>query len=168
MKFTLKSFLLLSTFALLTQCGIYSFTGGDTGNAKTIQVDFFNNNAQFVEPSLGQKFTLALQDFFISQTNLDLVRDNGDLQFQGEVTRYTIIPVTATANQRTAQNRLTIEFNVRYINQLDETKNFEQKFSHFFDYDANVSLLGSDLDNAFEEIFERVIQNIFNSSVGGW
>ncbi len=26
-------------------CGVYSFTGGNVGDAKTIRVDFFKNNA---------------------------------------------------------------------------------------------------------------------------
>lgn len=162
-----KLIIFTSLFTLIS-CGIYSFTGGDTGNAKTIQVDFFNNNADLVEPSLSQSFTLALQDFFITQTNLDLIKSNGDLQFEGEITRYTITPITATADQTAAQNRLTLQVNVRFYNRTDEKKNFEKKFSHFYDYDANTILQGSSLDTAFEEIFERITQNIFNASVANW
>ncbi|MEN8766002.1 MAG: LptE family protein [Wenyingzhuangia sp.] len=162
-----KLIIFTSLFTLIS-CGIYSFTGGDTGNAKTIQVDFFNNNADLVEPSLSQSFTLALQDFFITQTNLDLIKSNGDLQFEGEITRYTITPMTATADQTAAQNRLTLQVNVRFYNRTDEKKNFEKKFSHFYDYDANTILQGSSLDTAFEEIFERITQNIFNASVANW
>ncbi|MGY5355115.1 LptE family protein [Wenyingzhuangia sp. IMCC45467] len=160
--------LIISAFCSIVSCGIYSFTGGDVGNAKTIQVDFFNNNANLVEPSLSQAFTLALQDFFITQTNLDLVKSSGDLQFEGEITRYSITPMTATADQTAAQNRLTVEVNVRFYNRTDEKKNFEKRFSHFYDYDANAILQGASLETAYEEIFERITQNIFNASVANW
>lgn len=168
-----KKFFFNSIFAILSivfiGCKIsYSFTGGDVGDAKTIQVNFFNNNAQLVEPTLSQEFTINLQDFFLSQTNLNLVKTGGDLQFEGEITRYTITPMTATAQQTAAQNRLTVEINVRYYNRADETKNFEQKFSHFYDYPASDILQDTELEAAYEEIFERINQNIFNASVGGW
>lgn len=161
---------IVSILALTTviSCGIYSFTGGDTGDAKTIQIDYFNNNADLIEPSLSQEFTINLQDFFITQTNLSLVKNSADLQFEGEITRYTITPMSATAQQTAAQNRLTIEFNVRYYNRTDETKNFEQRFSHFKDYPAEEILQGAALETAYEEIFERINQNIFNASVGNW
>ncbi|MGY6649635.1 LptE family protein [Wenyingzhuangia sp. IMCC45574] len=168
-----KNILFGSILAILSLIAIsckvsYSFTGGSVGDAKTIQIDFFNNNAQLVEPTLSQEFTINLQDFFLSQTNLDLVKTDGDLQFEGEITRYTITPMTATAQQTAAQNRLTIEINVRYYNKTDETKNFEQRFSHFYDYPADIILEGDKLEPAYEEIFERINQNIFNASVGGW
>lgn len=161
--------LLLSTLCLLLAgCGIYSFTGGDTGDAKTIQVDFFNNNAALIEPTLSQAFTLELQDFFLQQTNLNLTKSNGDLQFEGEITRYTIIPTNATANQTAAQNRLTVEINVRFFNNKEPKKNFEKRFSHFFDFDANDILQDALLEEAFEVIFERITQDIFNASVANW
>ena len=165
---TLSRLLVFVTLTTVISCGIYSFTGGDTGNAKTIQIDFFNNNASLVEPSLSQAFTIDLQDFFIRQTNLNLVKSGGDLQFEGEITRYTITPMTATANQTAAQNRLTVEINVRFYNRTDEKKNFEKKFSHFYDYPANDILQGATLDAAYEVIFQRITQNIFNASVANW
>ena len=168
LKKLLPKLTVFATLFTVISCGIYSFTGGDTGNAKTIQVDFFNNNANLVEPSLSQAFTLALQDFFITQTNLDLVKTGGDLQFEGEITRYSITPMTATADQTAAQNRLTLEVNVRFYNRTDEKKNFEKRFSHFYDYPANDILQGADLEAAYEEIFERITQNIFNASLANW
>jgi hypothetical protein len=152
----------------VVSCGIYSFTGGDTGKAKTIQVDYFPNNAPLIEPGLSQNFTQELQDLFLRQTNLSLVKANGDLIFEGEVTNYTVTPMTATANQTAAQSRLTLVINVRFYDKNDEEKNFEKKFSHFFDFDANAQLTGGLLESGLEEIFERITQDIFNASVANW
>ena len=153
---------------LFIACGAYSFTGGSTGDAKTLQVDFFPNQASLIEPSLSQKFTQDLQDLFTRQTNLTLVQSNGDLYFSGEITDYRVTPMSSTANQTAAQNRLTITVNVRYVNKTDEKKDFEKQFSFYSDFAASAQLSGSILDAALDEILERLTQDIFNSSVGEW
>jgi hypothetical protein len=151
----------------LQNCGVYSFGGVNVGEAKTIQISYFPNNASLIEPSLSQKFTLALQDKFLTQTNLTSTRSNADLTFEGEITQYRITPIAATADQRAAQSRLTISVKVRYYNKLKEDDNFEKSFSHFYDYSAS-SQLSSILDDAFEEIFERITQDILTESVAKW
>lgn len=164
----IKTYLLL-VFVTLTfvSCGIYSFTGAKI-DAKTIQIDYFPNNAILVEPTLSQKFTVALQDLFLQQSNLNLVKNEGELQFEGEITDYTILPTAATAEQTAALNRLTIKVKVRFYNNLNEDDNFEKTFSHFYDYGANEQLIGSTLEDALSEIFDRITQDIFNASVAKW
>ena len=168
----IKKIVCITLFTICTfffvRCGIYGFTGGDVGSAKTIQVDFFPNQAQLIEPALSQDFTIALQDLFTRQTNLTLVATNGDLVFSGEITSYRIAPMSATSQQTSAQNRLTITVNVRYINTTDEKKDFEQSFSFYSDYAATSQLSGSVLEAAFDEIIDRLTQDIFNASVGKW
>ncbi|RCT55458.1 LptE family protein [Winogradskyella sp. KYW1333] len=163
----LKLIIVLGLIISVTSCGIYSFTGADTGNAKTFQVNFFQNNAQLIEPGLDIDFTNALQDLVQNQTNLNLVTDNGDLIFEGEITEYRIAPMTATAQNTAAQNRLTMAVNVRYFNSLDEEKDFEQRFTFFFDYPAEVQL-SSVKSEAHEVLFERITQDIFNTSLANW
>ncbi|HHC78599.1 MAG TPA: hypothetical protein ENK46_01860 [Flavobacteriia bacterium] len=161
---------LLSVLSLLAtqSCGVYSFTGGSTGDAKTIQVDYFPNSAPLVEPVVSQKFTVALQDLFLRQTNLNQTSSGGDLHFEGEITDYKIIPISATAQQTAAQNRLSISVRVRFYNRLKEEDNFEKTFSFFSDFDANQQLTGTALEDALDEIFERITQDIFNASVAKW
>ena len=168
----MKKVLYLVFFSISTllfiACGAYSFTGGSTGDAKTLQVDFFPNQASLVEPTLSQRFTQDLQDLFTRQTNLEPSSNNGDLHFSGEITDYRITPMSSTANQTAAQNRLTITVNVRYVNKTDEKKDFEKQFSFYSDFDASAQLTGSVLEAALDEILERLTQDIFNSSVGEW
>ena len=57
---------------------------------------------------------------------------------------------------------------VRFYNRLKEEDNFEQTFSFYSDYDANLQLTGSVLEAAYSEIFERITQDIFNASVAKW
>ena len=169
MKKVLFAIIIVTTGMLIQACGIYSFTGTNIHpDVKTIQIDYFPNNAILVEPGLSQKFTNDFQDLFLRQTNLDLVNSGGDLLFEGEITGYKINPMTATAQQTAAQNRLTITINVRFYNSSVPEDDFEQTFSHYFDYDANVQLTGSALEDAFTEIIERITQDIFNASVAKW
>ena len=166
-KFIVSALLLISS-VLLIACGAYSFTGGSTGDAKTLQIDFFSNQAPLIEPTLSQRFTQDLQDLFTRQTNLTLIKSNGDLYFSGEITGYRVNPMSATAAQTAAQNRLTVTINVRFVNKLIEKDNFEKQFSFYSDFDANAQLTGGVLEAALDEIIERITQDIFNASVAKW
>jgi hypothetical protein len=168
MKKTLKIVAFIVTSLSIVACGAYSFTGGDVGDAKTIQIDFFPSQAQLIEPTLSQQFTEELRDLFTRQTNLVLNSNSGDLHFSGEITSYRIAPMSASSNQTSAQNRLTITVNVRYVNRLDEKKDFEKSFSFYSDYPATSQLSGAVQEAAFKEIIDRITQDIFNASVGKW
>ena len=155
-------------FLIMSACGAYSFTGATT-NADTLQVIFFRNQASLVEPTLSQRFTPELQDLFLRQTNLTLVNNpNADLRLEGEITGYRINPMSATAQQTAAQNRLTVAVNVRFYNNLDEKKDFEKSFSFYSDFSANEQLVGGVLESALDEILERILQDIFNAALGDW
>ena len=158
----------LSFSFLLNSCGIYNFTGAKPIDAKTFQVNYFQNNAPLVEPGIERTFTLELQDIIQSQTNLNLVSQGGELIYEGEIVDYRITPMTATADQRAAQNRLTITVMVRFTNRNKEDDNFEKRFSHFDDFDANQQLVGSQLNKSLDVIFERITQDIFNESLAKW
>lgn len=163
------SLIICSIFLLTLQgCGIYSFTGADTGAAKTFQVNFFQNTADIVEPGIDRTFTLELEDLIQNQTNLSLSNSGGDLIYEGEIVDYYIAPMSATAQNTAAQNRITITVNVRYYNTLDPEKDFEQRFSFYYDYPANSQLVGGTLATALEEIFSRITQDIFNASLTNW
>ena len=153
---------------LVNSCGVYNFTGAKPVDAKTFQVNYFQNNAPLVEPGIERTFTIELQEIIQNQTNLNLVSQGGELLYEGEIVDYRITPMTATADQRAAQNRLTISVNVRFSNRNKEDDNFEKRFSFFYDFDANQQLVGSQLSSALDVIFERITHDIFNESLAKW
>lgn len=164
----IKYILVLFVAISVNGCSVYNFTGTGKIDAKTFQVNYFQNNAELIEPGIERTFTLELQDIIQSQTNLNLTNSGGDLMYEGEITDYRITPMTATADQRAAQNRLTISINVRFTNKNKETDNFEKKFSFYFDYSGTDQLIGSKLTEALDAIFERITQDIFNESLAKW
>lgn len=153
---------------LVNSCGVYNFTGAKPVDAKTFQVNYFQNNAPLVEPGIERTFTIELQDIIQNQTNLNLVSQGGELLYEGEIVDYRITPMTATADQRAAQNRLTVTVMVRFSNRNKEDDNFEKRFSFFYDFDANQQLVGSQLTTALDVIFERITQDVFNESLAKW
>lgn len=161
----LISFVLLATFS---SCSVYNFTGTGKIDAKTFQVNFFQNNSDLIEPGIDRTFTLALQELIQNQTNLNLVKNGGDLTYEGEIVDYRISPMTATADQQASQNRLKIRINVRFTNKNKETDNFEKPFEFYYDYPATQQLSGATLNSALKDIFDRITQDIFNESLAKW
>ena len=156
------------TLFLLVSCNVkYNFTGTGKINAKTFQVNYFQNNAEIVEVGIERTFTQKLQNTIQNQTNLDLVSSGGDLLYEGEIVEYRITPMAANANQQSSQNRMTITINVRYSSKNSEDDNFEKRFSFFHDYDANL-LPSAVLNEALEIIYERITLDIFNESLAKW
>jgi len=150
-------------------CGFYSFTGASiASNVQTFQVNFFRNNAPIVEPGLDRDFTQTLQSIILNQTSLDLTNQNGDLVYEGEIVDYYIAPITATAQNTAAQNRLTISVNVRFYDTKNEGNDLEQRFSFYFDYPGQAQLTRSQRDAAVAIIFERITQDIFNATLAKW
>ncbi len=149
----------------------YDFRGINT-TAESFEVEFFKNyadqrNGSTIEPGIDREFTKTLQDLINNSTKLSLKSKNGDLLYQGEIVEYKVTPMTATANQLSAQNRLTMSVNVRFFNRKEQKGDFERRFSFFYDFDAATSLASVKVQ-AHEEIFERITQDIFNASLGNW
>ena len=165
----LKYSLMISAFAVVVGCGAYSFTGISlSSDTNTFQVNYFQNTAALIEPGIERDFTLALQDLILNQTNLDLVKSNGDIIYEGEIVEYRISPTTATSSNTAAQNRLTISVNLIFTNTNDEEADFEKRFTFFYDYAGSAQLVGSQKTTAVEEIFERITQDVINASLANW
>ena len=160
--------ILIGLTLTLNSCSVYNFTGTGKIDAETFQVNYFQNNAELVEPGIERTFTITLQEILQNQTSLNLTNQGGDLLYEGEIVEYRITPMTATSNQTAAQNRLTIAVNVRFSNKNKEEDNFEKRFSFYHDYDANEQMTGTRLTTALDEIFERITQDIFNESLAKW
>jgi hypothetical protein len=168
-----RSFLILLVigllFAPISSCRVkYSFTGASISpDVKTVSIDYFQSLANLAPPSLSSKFTEALKDRFMTQTSLNVVRENGDLQFSGQITGYSISPIAIQGNEVAAKNRLTISVRVKFENTKDKTFNFDKTFSQFDDYngDQNFSAVEASL---IETIIPKLLDEIFNNSVANW
>jgi len=121
--------ILFLALALPSCKGGYSFTGGNVGDAKTMQVDFFDNNAQIVNPEASQWVTEAIKDIFVQQTPLELVQGPADMYISGEINEYSLRPQAARGPSEVAQMLFTISVQVEFINELAPENNFNARFS---------------------------------------
>lgn len=169
MKKTAYIFLLFAATALLAACKVkYSLNGATIPiEAKTVSVAFFPNNTTLGSPSISQKFTEKLRDVVSTQTNLSLMKQNGDLQFEGSINDYNVAPVAIQSTDQAALNRLTISVLVKYSNKFDETKNFETTFTRFADYPAS-KVISSVEAELLTEINRQLTEDIFNKAFNNW
>jgi len=162
--------LLSIAFLLLQQaCTInYSLSGASIApEIETVSIQYFVNRAPLGLANLEQYFTDELIDKFKSQTNLTVVNDMGDLNFEGEITNYSTRPMAITGDETAAQNRLTITVHVKFTNEVQPEYNFDSDFSQYADYDSDRNL--SDIEQELvEEIVDKLIQDIFNKAVVNW
>lgn len=164
-----KVFALFGIIALFASgCGMYSFTGASIPvEAKTVSIQYFENRAELVEPTLSQTLTDALRDRFSSQTTLNLIERGGDLQLEGEITGYKTEPIAIQGDQTAALNRLTIKVQVKYVNLFDESKNFDTAFERYSDYSSTQDL-NTVQAGLIEVINEALVDDIFNKAVVNW
>ena len=109
--------------ALLSGCiffrGGYSLSGASIPEgAKTFSVAYFPNNAPMVSPSLSSTLVEALKDKFSRQTKLQLVEENGDFAFEGEIVGYTSTTASVSSDDYAILNRLTITVKVKFTNAI--------------------------------------------------
>ncbi|HCQ30488.1 MAG TPA: hypothetical protein DIU39_09390 [Flavobacteriales bacterium] len=169
MRFYTKISTLVLLMALAFSCKVsYKFNQASISpDTKTVSVDLFQNYASLAGPGLNQQFTEALKDVFLTQTNLTIVPQNGDIQFSGAITGYTIKPVAIQGNETAALNRLTITVNVKYVNTKNEKENFETSFSRFADYDSNLNFSEVE-EQVTKEVIDQLTQDIFNKAFSNW
>jgi len=163
------SFLPAMLFILiLSGCkGGFSFTGGNVGEAKTLNVDFFENTAAIVNPEMSQIFTESLKDIFVQQTSLRLVEGPADMEFSGVIVDYSLRPQAARGPSEVAQMRFTISVKVSFENRLAEENSFEQRFSRSRDYDADLNF--SDIETELAaEIMRELTEDILNRAIANW
>lgn len=153
----------------LTGCKVtYSLSGASIpANAKTVSIPYFPNNATLVSPTLSSTLTDELQTRFTNQTKLELVPENGDLAFEGEITSYTVQPVAVTSNDMAAMNRLTITVKVKFTNRIDPTFDFNLSFSAFQEYPSSNDLSSVE-GTLIPELVTQLVDDIFNAAVSNW
>jgi hypothetical protein len=153
-----------------TGCSVgLSFTGASIPpDAKSISVQYFQNQAALAGPTMSQSFTDALRDYVTSQSHLPLVT-NGDLDFSGSITGFSTQPVAA-ASASTGQSsltRLTITIDVTFSDKNDSKKNFNSSFSRYADYPSGQSLSAVQSD-LITQISKQLVQDVFDKAFNNW
>jgi Lipopolysaccharide-assembly len=154
----------------MSSCHVnYSLSGASIPDyAKTFSVQYFKNQAQLAGPTIAQGFTDALRNYIASHSRLSLTQA-GDLDFQGDVSGYSIAPVTASSSApaQSATTRLTITIDVTYTDKKDPKKCFSTSFTRYADFPSsqNISAVQNDL---ITQIDNQLIQDVYDKAFNNW
>ena len=168
-RILLNTLLIFAWIFVSQSCKIsYSFTGANLSpDVKTFSVYYFPNRARLVNPTLSQTFTEELREKLQRQTSLDESPENGDIEFEGQITDYEVRPMAIQKDDLAAQNRLTITVKVKYTNNKVPDDSFEQNFSAFEDFESTYSLTDIEGD-LVPEIINKLTEDIFNATIANW
>ena len=162
--------MVLVLMTLLASCAVsYKFNGTsiDYTRIKTISVTDFPNQAALVYPSLAPNFNEKLKDEYSSKTRLKLVDRDGDLQVSGEIVDYQLIQTGVNTAGTSTNTKLQIIVNVRFVNKINTSENFEKRFSSYQEF-SNNQTINQVQDELNEEIIEDLVNQIYNSTVANW
>lgn len=120
-----------------------------------------------VSPTLSTMLTEALKDKFSRQTKLQMVDENGDFAFEGEITGYSSTTASVSSDNYAQLNRLTITVRVEFTNVVEPKNSFTQTFSQFADYDSQQLLtdVQTELD---QQIVDQLVTDIFMAAAANW
>ncbi len=156
----------------ISSCGVYSMTGAAT-TAQTIQIEQFFNNTDLAPANIAQTFTNTLKDYYQRNSSLRVVQKGGELQIEGVISEYRINPIAPQAGNPEANNsaaltRLTIAVKINYVDGIEPKNSFKDKsFSFYRDFDNNENFtsIQEDLER---KIFDQILIDIFNATIGNW
>ena len=167
---SLRLVVALAVAAVLTACSVsYKFNGAsiDYTKIKTIQIAEFPIRSAYVWGPMGPLFNNELKDQFTGHTRLSLVRRNGDLKLEGEITRYEQRNKAVSSEGYSAQTELSMTVNVRFTNNVDHAQDFEQQFTATQSYDSSLSL-NSVQNDLVAKMIKDICDQIFNACVTNW
>ena len=81
--------------------------------------------------------------------------------------RATLATISISANDVANQNRLNITVFVRFTNQIETDKSYEQTFSRYADFDSSLNISQIE-ESLIQEITTELIEDLFNKAVVNW
>ncbi|MCR6638744.1 MAG: LPS assembly lipoprotein LptE [Sporocytophaga sp.] len=170
-RLSMHALMLVLILAFLTGCGVYSFTDGRIpSEVKNISILNFPNDAANGPPNLSQLFTEKLRSYYQQNSNLVLVKSNGDWQLEGRIIGYDVTNTGIQSNEIAGINRLVIKIEVKFINTLDEKASFTNVFTSpptSGDFPANQSL--SQVEGTLvNKMLDQMVLDIFTKTSSNW
>lgn len=146
----------------------YSLSGINIpADVKNISIQYFENKASYVNPTLSQRFTENLKDKFQRETSLSVVSTDGDFKLTGFITDYKTEPVATSSNTGAVKNRFSMTVSVTFECPKHKDMNFSENISRFQEFDASENF--QSIENRLsEEVSAQIIQEIFNKVALKW
>lgn len=158
------------TLLVLTGCKSckYSLSGINIpADVQNISIQYFNNQASYINPSLSQKFSEQLKDKFIRETSLAIVPSEGDYKISGSILEYKTESVASSSNTGSLKNRFTMTVKVVFECPKHKDMNFTENISKFQEFEASETFQSIE-GRLSEDVSTQIIQEIFNKIALKW
>jgi hypothetical protein len=149
-------------------CKVYSFSGANIPpDIHSFSAELFQNRANNGPASLPQSFTDKLKVKFQTEAGLKQASTEGDLQFKGAITGYSITSDAAVANTTSALLRLTITVQVEFVNTKDEKDKWNESFSRYAQVPSTEDISSIE-ERLIDEINRQLVDDIFQKALVKW
>lgn len=154
----------------LPSCSFYSFSGASIpSHLETIAIPIAEDNTASPSNNLGSDLTNLLTDRFVDRTRLSLTTNDAeaDALLNARIQRYTNEPTGVSGDERATTNQVTIQVQVRYVDQTEDEELLNQTFSGSDEYDPGASGLTGEQE-ALQAALQRVADDIFSTATSNW
>jgi hypothetical protein len=167
----IKTFLTCCLLVIVFNYATCKYSTKDTSpipaEIKTFRVNYLENKARYVNPTITPQITEKLKQKIIGQTRLRQTNgDDAHYDISGSLSDYSQT-TSGIANQNASTNRLNVSFHLIMKNTLDPTKDIEADISTNFDFDARKSLPEAEAA-LLPDIIKNLVDGIFNRIFSNW
>ncbi|MFM7661968.1 MAG: LPS assembly lipoprotein LptE [Bacteroidota bacterium] len=158
---------------ILTSCWPYSVSIRDTGSMppewKTFTVKTLENAAANAPLNLAPILSEDIKDGVQNNTRLLLNTKNGggEVNIEGRISNYSLIPVALQPGDNSAKNRLTITAQFTIFITTPKEQKINLTSSRFIDYNSNLDLASIEQD-LLRQINEQIVQDVINKLLSNW
>jgi len=167
----IKTFVTCGLLLIIFDCATCKYSTKDTSpiptEIKTFRVNYLENKARYVNPTITPQLTEKLKQKIIGQTRLRQTNsDDAHYDISGYLYEYDVT-TSGIANQNASSNRLNVSFHLIFKNTLDPTKNFEADVSTNYDFNASQGLAQVEAAR-LPDIIKNLTDGIFNRIFSNW
>ena len=148
--------------------GCYSFRG--TSIDPSIQDFFvaqFDSEEDNIVPTLPITLTEKLKNKIRNESRLTYNETDPDIEFRATIIDFRVTAEAPQPGEEVSFNRLNMALMVEYINQRDESKNWQSRFAFFADFPTDQNLIEVQ-DQLIDVIGDQLVEDIFNKAFTNW
>ena len=169
----MKLISLIASCILLVGCYPTSISFIDSGSMneewKTFTVKTLENRAPNAPSSYPVTLSEKIKDGVQNNTRLSLNPNlgKGEVNIEGTISSYTVMPIALQEGDNAAKNRLTVTVNFTIFVTKPEEEEMTLTSTRFVDYDSKTDLASVE-STLLEEVTTQVVQDVINKLLSNW
>ena len=163
----------IALFILISGCYPSSISFIDSGSMdeswKTFTVKTLDNIAPNAPTSYAVTLSEKIKDGVQNNTRLSLNPNlgKGEVNIEGIITNYSVMPIALQEGDNAAKNRLTVTVNFTIFVTKPEEEEMTLTSTRFVDYDSKTDLASVE-STLLEEVTNQVVQDVINKLLSNW